>query len=168
MPDIFAHCLVGVVAGRCVNGNWKLYLLAVVLSTLPDLDGLTPLHRSLLHSLLFLAPLSFAIFLTLKQRKYPVKTASLLACLPFLHCLMDLLTGSIPIKLFYPISNTGYQFAHIVDTFIEALFSISPYVYYLEATRVDLILLTTTLLMVALNNATKNHKNSTHLAPDRQ
>ena len=158
MPDTFAHCLVGVVAGRCINGNWKLYLLAVVLSTLPDLDGLIPLHRSLLHSLLFLIPFSLAVFLVLKRRKYPIKTASLLACLPLLHCLMDLFTGGIPVKLFYPISNTGYQFVYIIDTFVEALFSISPYVYYLEATRVDLILLIIIFVMVVLSSATKSHK----------
>ncbi|RLE75447.1 MAG: hypothetical protein DRJ56_05730 [Thermoprotei archaeon] len=152
MPDAFAHCLVGVVAGRCANGGWRLYLLAVALSTLPDLDGLTPLHRSLLHSLLLLTPISLAAFLALR-RSYPTKSASLIACLPLLHCLMDLLTGGPPVKLFYPISSAGFQLAHAVDALVGALFSISPYAYYLEATRVDLVLLAITLAMVALSNA---------------
>ena len=150
MPDFFAHCLVGLVAACSLSGGWTTYVMAIALSTLPDLDAFTPMHRACLHSLLVLTPISTLSWLVLRWAKRPTSEALMMPLLPHIHVLMDSVTGGIPVKLLYPLSDQGFQASPILDSVVRILISASPYSYYLEAVRVDLVLLMTSLILIAI------------------
>ena len=146
MPDFFTHMLTGIIMSSIMGKVEPIdLLLAIILSTLPDIDAFIPPHRALLHSLVVVAPLSYISFALLKDiyGGYSI----VVSLLPLIHILLDSLTGGIPVRLLYPLSKRGYQLNNTIDRFIVKLLKISPYSYYIEVIRVNMIL---TLLAVIL------------------
>ena len=149
MPDSFTHCLIGFMA----SSAWRLhrardYVLAAALSLLPDLDSFTALHRSLTHSLLTLVPLFILTMAALHRLGYPRLEGAYLSSLPMIHVLTDLLTGGMPVRLFYPLSDAGYQLAPLLDPVVGRLLSLPPYPYYPEVVRVNMVVLALFLLFL--------------------
>ncbi|HDD64449.1 MAG TPA: metal-dependent hydrolase [Thermoprotei archaeon] len=148
MPDFFTHVLTGVIVSSIMGKVEPIdLLLAIVLSTLPDIDAFMPPHRALLHSLIVVIPISLVSF-ALLQGIYGGYSI-VVSLLPLIHILLDALTGGIPVRLFYPLSKRSYQLSNIVDRFIVKLLKMSPYGYYIEVIRVNMILtLLATLLIL--------------------
>ena len=147
MPDVFTHTLVGIIVSSLLGKVEPTYiLLAVFLSTIPDVDAFLSSHRALFHSLVALTPPSLALIILFQYMGYG-DYGIVAPLLPLIHVFLDALTGGIPVKLFYPISRRGYQFSSKIDYFIVKLLEISPYGYYIEVIRVNMIL---TLLAVIL------------------
>ncbi len=153
MPDFFAHC----VAGLVVPLSWRDarlrdYVLAVVLSTLPDVDSLTPWHRALTHSILVLVPLSVLTFAALRRLGYSRGDSTLLSALPHIHVAMDLLTSGLPVRLLFPLLGCGVQLDWALSVLVNYILSIAPVAYYPAAVRVSLVLLAM-VLAVTLRKA---------------
>lgn len=108
MPDIFAHCLVGVIVPLTWNTRrCRDYLLAILLSTFPDIDSFSPWHRAAFHSL-NTDPLTVVLNVMLHKSGYSVNKRVLLSILPLIHVLMDLVTGGMPVKLLFPLLDYSY------------------------------------------------------------
>ena len=159
MPDFFAHCLIGMITPL----TWKRrrgrdFLVAVILSTFPDIDVFFPsLHRGLLHSFVILIPLIVIIDLISKKHGYRVYQRLSLSILPLIHIIMDLSTGGIPVKILFPLVDHGYQSSWLLDSIILNLLRLSPYSYFIEAIRVDLVLLLVVLFLIITNSLTCKH-----------
>jgi len=156
LPDFFAHCLIGVITPL----TWKRkrgrdFLVAVILSTFPDIDAFfSSLHRILLHSVVILIPLIIIVDMILKKYGYRVYQRLSLSLLPLIHVIMDLSTRGIPVKILFPLVDYGYQFSWLLDSIIINLLQLSPYSYFIEVIRVDLVLLLVVLFLIITNSLT--------------
>ncbi|RLI24384.1 hypothetical protein DRO57_06890 [Candidatus Bathyarchaeota archaeon] len=158
MPDGFTHCLVGLVA--CLSWDMrgaKYYLLAVFLSLMPDIDAFTPWHRALLHSALSLTVLAVVLARVMLKLGYTSDETIRMIYLPFVHVLMDSLTGGMPVKPLYPLTDAGVQLDWAVDRVVKPILSISPYGYYLEVIRVSVVFLIVTLAFMATGHRGKKN-----------
>ena len=126
MSSIVGHILGGVVTAKATAGNFlpeqrrKFYVLAALVSLLPDLDvvifilfrplNMTP-HRGASHSLLF-AAFSAMLVTFLCARFFSLTRLRLFSCVFAAYCshlILDYLMGSGPeILFFWPFSDLGY------------------------------------------------------------
>ncbi|RLE92578.1 MAG: hypothetical protein DRN04_09875 [Thermoprotei archaeon] len=150
MPDTFTHATLGLVAGVLVSRNPLTWIIAVLLSEIPDIDAFTLKHRAISHSIIVLFPAAILLSIVLENIGFSTTQAVLLAVLPLLHIAIDSTTGGPPVKILWPISSKGVQLASKVDIVIEKLIVVSPYSYYKEVIRVNLVLFICILLLTLL------------------
>lgn len=158
MPDTFTHATLGLVAGVLVSRDPLTWIIAVLLSEIPDTDAFTLKHRTIGHSIIILFPAVVFLLIVLENIGFSLTQAALLAVLPLLHIVIDSMTGGPPVKILWPISSKGVQLASKVDIVIEKLISVSPYSYYKEVIRVNLILLLCILLFILLTSFNRYFK----------
>jgi len=150
MPDTFTHAILGLTASILLNRDPSTYIIAVLLSELPDIDAFTPQHRAACHSLLVVSPLTLVLLLSFNYTGLNSTTSAVLALLPLLHVVMDFTCGGLPVRLLWPLSNKGVQLADKIDIIAERLLSISPYGYYKEVIRANLVLFICILALLTL------------------
>ena len=141
MPDTFSHTIVGIAA--CLSWDMRdrrSYILTVGASLLPDLDSFTRWHRALLHSLPSLILVFIVLLVALRKLGYARGKRVLISLQPFIHVTLDVLTGGIPVKILFPL-DYSVQLGGLLSGVVRKLLLFSPYGYYVEVIRVNLVIL---------------------------
>lgn len=125
MASAFSHIVVPAVLYASLRSNavnYRLFILAALLSILPDLDVIAfkfgiPYesqwgHRGFTHSFVFafaVAALCAMFYRALKSRPWPVLWISFIACAS--HAVLDAMTnGGLGVAFFWPFDITRYFF----------------------------------------------------------
>jgi len=83
----------------------RIYLATALFAILPDFDVFSGIHRGILHSLVFLIPLSLLILLSERMLKSEVRYAYTAVFFLFSHIFLDFFAGGVP--FLYPVVKIG-------------------------------------------------------------
>ena len=105
--DILTHIFLPLIAIYSLRREKfsKIYLLMTIFAVLPDFDVFLGIHRSYLHSLLFLIPLAVFVLVIERVFRSKIEYAGVAAFFLFSHIFLDFFAGGVP--FLYPIIKTG-------------------------------------------------------------